>query len=893
MGLVSSQNIQNINVLFINELDNYVASKAVDVVQTYLEKNSNYGLALRIDKVEANKTDAKGLLESMCAKYGDSIEKNQPPHVIFDSTKFGLASDTVKSFAIALGLPTVSASCGHDGDLRQWSDMDKDKQNYLLQVMPPVDIIPEVIRSIVQKLHITNVAILYDETFVMDHKYKSLLRNMQTKHVITSVAKDDSKRTNQIERLRKLNINNVFILGNLSTINLILETVKPTFLERKFAWYAITQNEEEITTKRANVSLLFLKPVVYSQNRERLKQLRTIYNLNDEPQIMSAFYFDLALRTFLAVNELLQSGTWPIDMKYLHCDDFQGGNTPERNINLKQAFVQINEPTSYSDFELAKQPGTPFNGHSYARFAMEINVVQFLDKNSPNRKSIGIWNAGLDSPFEVEDEENIKSIAAPIVYRVSTIVQAPFIMRDETAPKGYKGFCIDLMDEIAQIANFAYTIEEVSDGKFGHMNEKGEWNGIVKELLDNKSDIGLASLTVRAERENVIDFTVPYYDLVGIAIMMQKPKIPSTLFKFLTVLEPNVWLCILGAYFFTSFLMYILDRWSPYSYQNNIDKYVDDEVKRVFNLKECLWFCITSLTPQGGGEAPTNLSGRLVAATWWLFSFIIIASYTANLAAFLTVSRLSTPIESLDDLAKQYKISYAPIHDSPEMIYFERMANIEHMFYEIWKDLSLNTSLTLRQKSKFSVWEYPVSVKYTRIWQAMQDAKLPNTLDEAVARVRNSTHGNEFAFLGDSTDIRYLVLTSCDLEMIGEEFSRKPYGIAVQQGSHLKEMLNDAILKLLNKQRLEQLKIKWWLKNKDELKCRKSKDQADGITIENIGGVFIIIVVGIGVSCIILVFEYWWFILRKRPRVITVTESALSTDVKLAQGIHLGREICN
>ncbi|XP_059221283.1 ionotropic receptor 25a isoform X3 [Stomoxys calcitrans] len=734
----------------------------------------------------------------MCAKYGDSIEKNQLPHVIFDSTKFGLASDTVKSFAIALGLPTVSASCGHDGDLRQWSNMDEDKQNYLLQVMPPIDIIPEVIRSIVQKLHVTNVAILYDETFVMDHKYKSLLRNMQTKHVITSVAKDDSKRKKQIERLRKLNITNFFILGNLSTINLILETVKPTFFERTFAWYAITQNEGEITTKRANVSLLFLKPVVYSQNRERLIQLRTIYNLNEEPQIMSAFYFDLALRTFLAVNELLQSGTWPIDMEYLHCDDFQGGNTPKRNINLKQAFMQ----------------------------------------------------------------------------------QAPFIMRDDTAPKGFKGFCIDLMDEIAHIANFAYTIEEVGDGKFGHMNEKGEWNGIVKELLENKTDIGLASFTVRAERENVIDFTVPYYDLVGIGIMMQKPKIPSTLFKFLTVLEPNVWLCILGAYFFTSFLMYILDRWSPYSYQNNIDKYKDDEVKRVFNLKECLWFCITSLTPQGGGEAPTNLSGRLVAATWWLFGFIIIASYTANLAAFLTVSRLSTPIESLDDLAKQYKISYAPVHDSSEMIYFERMANIEHMFYEIWKNLSLNTSLTLRQKSKFAVWEYPVSVKYTRIWQAMQDAKLPNTLDEAVARVRNSTPGNEFAFLGDSTDIRYLVLTSCDLEMIGEEFSRKPYGIAIQQGSHLKEILNDAILKLLNKQRLEQLKIKWWLKNEDEIKCRKSKDQTDGITIENIGGVFIIIVVGIGVSFIILVFEYWWFKIRKSPRVITVTESALSTDVK-------------
>jgi len=45
---------------------------------------------------------------------------------------------------------------------------------------------------------------------------------------------------------------------------------------------------------------------------------------------------------------------------------------------------------------------------------------------------------------------------------------------------------------------------------------------------------------------------------------------------------------------------------------------------------------------------------------------------------------------------------------------------------------------------------------------------------------------------GDATDIRYLVLTSCDLQMVGEEFSRKPYAIATQQGSPLKDQFNNA-----------------------------------------------------------------------------------------------------
>lgn len=140
-----------------------------------------------------------------------------------------------------------------------------------------------------------------------------------------------------------------------------------------------------------------------------------------------------------------------------------------------------------------------------------------------------------------------------LVYIFNVFQQPPFIMRDESSEKGFKGYCIDLLDEIAKLVKFEYTIQEVEDKKFGNMDENGEWNGIVRKLIDKQADIGLGSMSVMAERETVIDFTVPYYDLVGITIMMQLPSTPSSLFKFLTVLETDVWLCILGAYFFTRY----------------------------------------------------------------------------------------------------------------------------------------------------------------------------------------------------------------------------------------------------------------------------------------------------------------------------------------------------
>jgi ionotropic kainate glutamate receptor 2 len=53
---------------------------------------------------------------------------------------------------------------------------------------------------------------------------------------------------------------------------------------------------------------------------------------------------------------------------------------------------------------------------------------------------------------------------------------------------------------------------------------------------------------------------------------------------------------------------------------------------------------------------PRAASTRIVGGIWWFFILIILSSYTANLAAFLTVERMATPIESADDLADQVPI---------------------------------------------------------------------------------------------------------------------------------------------------------------------------------------------------------------------------------------------
>ena len=47
---------------------------------------------------------------------------------------------------------------------------------------------------------------------------------------------------------------------------------------------------------------------------------------------------------------------------------------------------------------------------------------------------------------------------------------------------------------------------------------------------------------------------------------------------------------------------------------------------------------------------------RFAAGWWFLFALIIISSYTANLAAFLTVESLERPINSVEDLVDQVRL---------------------------------------------------------------------------------------------------------------------------------------------------------------------------------------------------------------------------------------------
>ncbi|KAA0202204.1 Ionotropic receptor 8a [Hyalella azteca] len=294
-------------------------------------------------------------------------------------------------------------------------------------------------------------------------------------------------------------------------------------------------------------------------------------------------------------------------------------------------------------------------------------------------------------------------------------------------------------------------------------------------------------------------------------------------------------------------MLWLLDRYSPYSAQNNADKY--PETCRIFTLKESFWFALTSFTPQGGGEAPKALSGRTLVAAYWLFVVLMLATFTANLAAFLTVERMQSPVQSLEALARQAKIKFTTTRDTSIYEYFFNMARAEDELFRVWKELTLNSTT---DQSKYRVWDYPIKEQYTHILQVIEDTGPVATAEEAFKMVLDNTDG-EFAFIHDAAQIRYELYHSCYLSEVGEPFAEQPYAIAVQQGSYLQEELSRAILELQKERYFESLLAKFW--NSSARGYCPNDDESEGITLQSLGGVFIATLIGLVLALLALGIE--------------------------------------
>uniref|UniRef100_A0ABM0H1R8 Glutamate [NMDA] receptor subunit 1 n=1 Tax=Saccoglossus kowalevskii TaxID=10224 RepID=A0ABM0H1R8_SACKO len=352
------------------------------------------------------------------------------------------------------------------------------------------------------------------------------------------------------------------------------------------------------------------------------------------------------------------------------------------------------------------------------------------------------------------------------------------------------GFCIDLLVKLADHLNFSYDLHLVSDGKYGTLEMNGSykkhWNGMVGELVDNKADMIVAPLTINNERAQYIDFSVPF-KYQGLTILVKKKDHGSSFASFFQPFESALWLLIGLAVHIVALILYVLDRFSPFG---RFKSGQTGDEQDALTLSSAMWFSWGVLLNSGMGEGtPRSLSARVLGMVWAGFAMIMVASYTANLAAFL----LRNPSESF---------KYATVTGSSVEQYFRRQVELSTMY------------------------------------RFMEDYNYDN-VSAAIAALKN--HNELDAFIWDSAVLDYVASDDCSLVTVGELFGRCGFGLGLQKGSPWTQKVSLRILSFHESGVMEGLDSEW-ISFKH---CKLSDNQPATLGLSNMAGVFILVAGGI------------------------------------------------
>ncbi|KAK9060716.1 hypothetical protein SSX86_021422 [Deinandra increscens subsp. villosa] len=269
-----------------------------------------------------------------------------------------------------------------------------------------------------------------------------------------------------------------------------------------------------------------------------------------------------------------------------------------------------------------------------------VNIVGGKGKSISNQNDI-IWPGGSRSiprGWEIPATKDSKlQIGYPEIGGFPEFIEKTPDMKEP------QGFCIDVFKAIMEelhlphSPSFDYIPYPINDSKMS-----GSYKDLVDQIYQKKFDVVVGDVTIRADRSNYVDFTLPYTDSGVSMIVPIKKDDRKNAWIFLKPLEKQLWLTTCGFFIYIGVVVWVLEHQVNKEFRGRPYK----QVGMIF------WFSFSTLVFAHKEKMISNLS-RFVVIVWVFVVLVLQSSYIASLTSILTVQQLQPDFTEIHDLIRQ------------------------------------------------------------------------------------------------------------------------------------------------------------------------------------------------------------------------------------------------
>lgn len=314
------------------------------------------------------------------------------------------------------------------------------------------------------------------------------------------------------------------------------------------------------------------------------------------------------------------------------------------------------------------------------------------------------------------------------------------------------GFSLDLWNSIAKDINITTTETKVYPNV----------NTLIDGVVNKQSDVGIAGVSITAEREDKIDFSYPMFRS-GLSILTTSSTKSGIIPEIFLKISSAIWNYDFAILAISMILISLIPATIIYFVERREkDSFLDTRNIPLGIFLSYCW-CCTGIFGQEDRH-PATKTGKVFGLIWMVFGVLFLAFFTAQITANLTTDKINGTIHSIDDL-KDKKVA----------------------------TLKGTTSSQYLKDNQIDFIEF-------------------DTLTDAVTSIDNK---ETTAVIFDKPALEYYAANNKTNKytVVGGALTTEDYGIVLPNGSPLRKKVNESLLKMYQSGDYETLRAKWFGKS--------------------------------------------------------------------------------